>query len=166
MGTSSDTNRSCYLFGAGPGLDLVDFDTIGLPRYAINLAAYIVPDCMAVFSLDYSMLRYFEKYKYQGKIYTTRTRHSYNLNIEYISVSPEYQIYTTVYALLILESLGYSSVIAYGFDAMHGIPGYSSKIKAHCLKKPYTDLNRGNSHKSIVAKINDLDTKLTVDWKI
>ena len=157
--------QKCYLFGAGPGLDILDYDTIEHPRYVINLAALVVPEYAGIITTDYHMLRYFERKKVQNKIYTFSSRHSFDLNLEYVdSFVPIYcRVYSATTAIAILFHLGFD-ITAYGFDSVRGVEGYASSIKMVC--NDFTNLNRKTDHKDIIKLINKYQERVGkyVNW--
>ena len=156
--------KELWVFGSGISLDTFDYNMAGPDRVALNLSAYVVPDILGAFTVDYNMLRHYEKYLLGLPVYTTPSRHTFDLPIVLVDVPKNQKSYSAQAVIFAFEAAGYSKFYMVGFDSRFGNSGYAKRIHTFCESCPYTNLNRPRDYAPINKKIDSLESDSEIIW--
>lgn len=138
--------NEAWIIGKGPSLDYFGFQYYMYPRYAVNEAAFLIPNCVAICK-DLRMVKiYQEKLPFDVPVYTknmVRLRRLDN-HIQYPMgklLNAHYYPSSISMAIIIAKELGFTRLHLVGCDSVDGIQGYANCVKtvAHCAPKYYND---------------------------
>lgn len=134
-----------WLAGKGPTLDSFDWNLASEWRFAINHAAYIVPNCMGVFAIDYEVYDILIAKPIPDIIVIKKFSHThYSFPKEFSwtrEMGPPMGTVTSPIAIYVLSYLGAKKINLVGFDAIKGNLDRAECIKPLMPKLPNTTKN-------------------------
>ena len=128
--------HKAYLIGKGPSLDNYHFEN-DIIKMAINEAALVIPNCLAVCA-DVKMIKRYAEilpinipvYHRKNIYYRRLTKHKqYPMNMQDVVCS-------AILGIKILYQWGYTHIHFVGFDSMDGNNTYADIVKPYTLYGP------------------------------